>query len=394
VPEELKIKVSAPGAEETRSAMLKIAAAERDIGQAVAAEAQTGTAAQQKSAAAKKGASEAAHELTMRHATLLRQMAMLSPETAAAAQAINAFQMGLSGAARGMMLVSVGIMAVTALYNRYTDAQAKEEEKARTLLASLNQEYEAYLKIAEAVEKVARAKRGLGAGAGERLAARALAAAPAGVGPETARRAAELAAALGRPVTDEELAAAEAALVTEPEPRGKTERAQARRLFGGLTPQRRAALAGKLGAWQIESPDATRQAITAMAKARLATKPEAQAEAILAQVQAQEIEAGRPITRARLEEILAGEAEWIAPGSIARAAYERNTAAAQDWLRRYPELGQVRMRTGFWGRHVPALGETGGSPLIQIYGDVHHGGVVYKGQESDAAGQIVPSGMK
>ena len=396
MPEELKIVVSAPGAEQTTSALRKLHQAERELSQAIGAAAKAEAADVNKAAAAKKGASAAAGELTMRHKSLLREMAMLSPECAVAANAINSFQQGLTGAALGLSLVGIGIMAVTTLYGRYSKAQAEEKEKADALLASLRQQYDAYLKIAEAAEKVGRSRRGLGAGTGTRLSRRALAVAPEGVGPETAQQAAELAEAAGRPITDEELAAAEAALVVEPEPRGKTQRGQAQRLFGNLTPDRRAALAKKLEAWTAESPELARAAEIRKAGAALALRPEAQTEQIITEVIAKEAAAGRPITRERLQDIMAGRAEWIAPGSTADAPYERNRAAALEMLTRYPQLGRVRMT------HTPSgpmfTGPAGeGRPLVQIYhihGDVHQGGVQYKGQESDPAGIIQRSGQR
>ena len=234
MPEELKIVVSAPGAEQTTSALRKLHQAERELSQAIGAAAKAEAADVNKAAAAKKGAAAAAGELTMRHKSLLREMAMLSPECGAAAQAINAFQMGLTGAALGLSLVGVGIMALTSIYARLGQAQAAEKQRIEEMTAALRQQAEVYGRIVEGAEKAARTRRGAGIGAGAALSERAMRIAPPGVGPEAIQRASALAAVAGRGVSDYELQALMMGVTLGQEPEKGTDRAKARRMLAGM----------------------------------------------------------------------------------------------------------------------------------------------------------------
>jgi len=369
VPEELKIVVSAPGAEQTTSALRKLHQAERELSQAIGAAAKAEAADVNKAAAAKKGAAAAAGELSMRHKSLLREMAMLSPECMAAAQAINAFQQGLSGAALGLTLVTVGIMAVSAIYSRLSQAQAAEKKRIEDMTAALQRQAEVYAKIAESAEKAARTRRGAGVGAGARLAERLVPIAPPGVGPAAIERAGGLAALAGRGVTDEELQGLAMMVTLGEEPEKGTDRAKARRMLGGMKYEE---LVGKMAT--VPRREAGRATIESIMAAEGMT-PRGEI------VERMEL-VGRGLA------MHPGEQSWMVRELIEEI--KSHPERGMEFFR--PEVDPMSRMPGYWRRRkTGAVGYEQGITIIerQVFGGVH-----YNSPESDAAGIIQRSGQR
>jgi len=367
MPDELRINVGVGGAKEAEAALKGVAGAEHAIGAA----AQTGAAGIAKTAAAKKGAGEAAHELRLRNASLLGQVKSLGPEFGIAADAINQFINKTTGAGMALGFLGVAIGAATYVYSKMSAVQAEEKQKAEAFLKNLQQQYVAYLDLAGAIEKAARAKGALGAGTGEAVGKRFLALAPEGVSRETAQEAGRLAAGLRREVTDEEAQAMMMRLHLGGEPRGKTDRAKAQALQRG---EGLDALRQRMAAWASASPLTMAQRKAEIEEARAGLTPQAEAEGIIAAVARRE---SVRIGRERTPQAMRDELQYLS--RVARGLEGGDFAVG--------ERGEIADETERLRRQYPELER---AAVVQITGPltIYRGSVVYKGQDSDPAGQI------
>jgi hypothetical protein len=389
VADELRINVGVGGAKEAEAALKGVAGAEQGIGAA----AQTGAAGIARTAAAKKAAGEAAHELTMRDQSLLRQVAMISPEFAIAADVINQFATKTTQAGLALGLIGAGIAAVTVVISRYNESQAEQKRKAEELIAVLRQQYEEHLKIEAAQDRMARGRGGAGAAAMAGLQKRLYGLAPEGVGPGDIKRAGELIAKGGRGVTDEEAIGLMLQIGLGKEPEKGTDRAKARRMLGGQD-------LGALRAEMATVPGEVRRQLAAETQiAGAAFRPEAGAEQALAMkaqaesaagVQGYSVEERKKHLAYAFDRARAGEAWAI---EIIRTQIAQNPELAG--LKMRPMTGWESVRAGVWGGSRVATPNEPGTPIsVIVQGDVNQGAVVYKGQDSDPAGQIPRSTMR
>lgn len=393
--DELKINVGVGGAAKATADLHGVAAGEHAVGAA----AQAASPAIAKTAAAKTAAGEAAEELRMRDRSLLREFAMLSPECAIVAEALNNMMTKTTGAGMVLGFISVAIGAATLAFSKFSEAQAEEKRRTQEVLSGLHQQREAYLALAEAADAAARAKHGgVGVGKGDELSARATMLAPDGVRMSTVKRATQLAGVAGHNLTDTEFEALELSLHLDEEPAGKTDQIKARKILGKADIER---LRNRMVEWRRQSSSSLIPARRELSAARTALSPSAAGEDVLALVAQEMTAAGTPTSAEDLRlklELVAGKARENTVGDEADQA----ARVLGPMLREHPELGDVSFSNRsslalFKGiRRPTALPGEEQVPLWQIYGDVviRNGGVDYNAPHADPAGVVPRNPMK
>ncbi len=156
--DELKIPVSAPGALKATQDLAAVAAAEKQVGQAAQASgaaAKAATPAVDDHTQSQDKQSGAARELSMRHKTLLRDVAALGPEFQVAAEGLNVLVNAENSAVMAMGLVGVTIMAVGQAVSMLSGIEQEKKQRAAQVIEQLVKERDSYLEIAAAVEKAA-----------------------------------------------------------------------------------------------------------------------------------------------------------------------------------------------------------------------------------------------
>lgn len=266
MPEELKINVGVGGAEAAKAALHDVAAGETAVGAA----AKSASPAIAGTATAKKAAGDAADELKMRDRSLLREFAMISPECGLVAEAFQNLQKHTTGTGLALGMIGVAIGAATLAYSKFSEVQAEQKAKAAAVIAGLQAQSEAYLKLAASAEKAAQTRGvGIGAGKGEGLAARFLGLAPEGVSREARDRAVQLAGVAGRGLTDAEVIALQQQTMMGEDERVKgNDRRKATSLLA-----RQAGVADRMKAFIAASPDTTQTATLETLSAQQALTP-------------------------------------------------------------------------------------------------------------------------
>lgn len=394
MPEDLKINVGVGGAAEAAAALKAVAGAEKAVGQA-AGEGATGLKDATK---AKTDAGEAADELRMRHMTLLRQMAMLSPECAIMARALNDV-MGMStGTGLALSLLGVAIGAVAVVINRASAAEVELKKRAEEVSSALTQQRDAYLTLQEAAEKTylaqerhGRPRTAIKAQGFNRLNA------DIGAGEVDVLAATEAAVAGGTGLTTDQAASLLMWQGLGYGERYKTAGAR-RRGFGQFIAGEGAGerLRTEWAAHVARASEVVEENRRRSALALAGPGGEARALAGLSYEAAQNRQRGvGPATVAELEEELAdltfaaGQDYWGAREALGRR------------LQEHPELAGLRVRSRRFSekwdpRNIGAtitMAQPGeeGTP-IAVYGNVHQGGVqVYNQSGVDRAGAIGPN---
>jgi cell division protein ZapA (FtsZ GTPase activity inhibitor) len=203
---DVRINVSAEGADEAAQDLRDVASAEGQVGQA--ADGATGKV--KGSAEAKKKAADSTAELDDRNRTLAERFRALGPEAALVGDAIDSLTLKQGLAASAVGVLGVAVLGATMAYQRWKEKQAETKAEMQEMEQELRQQTDAFVQMAAAVEKAQQAasryeditaeaglvsvRRSLGVAAGTR-----------GVGAEAAERAA-IPLGFEEGISDEQLA--------------------------------------------------------------------------------------------------------------------------------------------------------------------------------------------
>jgi len=370
--EDLKINVGVGGAAKAQTDLHGVAAAEHAVGAA----AQGGAAGIAKTAVAKKAAGEAAEELRMKDRSLLREFAMISPECAIAAEALHGLMTKTTGVGIAFVGVSAALSIAMLAYSKFSEYQAAEKARAAAVIAGLQEQSAAYLKLAASAEKAAQAKRGgIGAGAGEGLMARMMGLAPGGVSPEQIGRAGQLAAVAGRGLSDAEMEGLMIQVALGKEPVKGTDRRKVTSMLGG---QDLGALRAGMAGFAAASPRTARAATAESMLAREALTPAGEV--------AERLEIVDKFLKAHPERV-PGEATTAAGRLLAKMRLAPGVG-----MERFEYRQQFAGGQSFEDYRPSQKGEQ--AIVIIERAVINQGGVHYAAPGADPAGVVPRSGMK
>ncbi|MFB3893218.1 MAG: hypothetical protein ACE15C_14475 [Phycisphaerae bacterium] len=338
--DELKIPVTVPGAQQAAQQLKEVAAAEKAVAGA-AAESAPGHKAV---ADAKREASEAAEELTMRDRSLLREIAGLHPVAGAAAEVFNTLNTKTTGLGIAMGLTGAAIGLATLAISEMTKAQEKQKAVMEDQLNTLRSAYDSYLKLSAAIA-------------------------------EKSRPGADVNAATRQAV--------EIGLAEQLSPEGVKAAGEIIAAGGDMA----VALPGLKARYGAKTPELARQYQTEVMGMKTGMGPGAGWDAIIANVAAREGVSSKDllsnITAALELKRYAGT--LAAPTFLSMDDPEGRAAWLQRLRERYPELEQVgfaRSPASMWhASYEYAPGRPGGGVLYNI------GGTVYTAPNADPAGK-------
>lgn len=156
--DDVKIQVSAPGADKAASDLNKVAGAEKAVVKASGAS----TTSLKSAKTATVDAGQATKELDERNRTLAERFRAFGPEAALVGDAIDSLALKEGSAAAIAGILGVAVLGLTMIYQRYSAAQAEEKANAEALLTDLKAQHKAYMDIAKAVEEARLAKVRMG----------------------------------------------------------------------------------------------------------------------------------------------------------------------------------------------------------------------------------------
>jgi hypothetical protein len=350
-------------------------------------------------------AAGAADEFRMRNRSLLLELASLSPETRIAADALNVLMSGATGTAMTLGLLGSAIGLAAYAYSQFSAAQEESKRKTQEVISALKTQRDTYLKLVEAVDEASMREHLKGrAGGNEDLARRiAQAAGKAEFGREAAMQSAETATAAigaGNAMPDEALWHLGVWQSLGKRGSGRTTGRGRYQAFAALMrqPGAREKLQAEWESYRSQNPSlAARNREEARQMVGGGT-PSAQAGNVYDRIAARETSEGNPITAEEVRQIL-GTYTAAAEGGPTRLGPGFYRRGIQEWVRKYPELGQVQMGPpqsgsgqGLHPRTSVAPGQEGVT-VIQIIGQ-SNSGVTYNDRGGDPAGVMPRNGMR